>query len=326
MKYRLLGSSGVRVSALGLGCMGMSHAYGRRDDEESVATLHRALELGVTFWDTADFYGAGDNEALLSRVLVPHRGEIFLATKFGFRATADDPFHLDVSPAYMRTAVEASLRRLRVETIDLYYAHRVDPAVPVEEMVGAMAELVREGKVRFLGLSEASAASLRRACAVHPIAALESEYSLLTRDVEAEVLPACRELGVALVPFSPLSRGLVTGAVDADALPDGDMRRSLPRFSGAHWDNNAGLARAFAALAADKGCTAAQLALAWVLAQGADVIPIPGTKRRRYLEDNARAADLALSEADLRDIGAVLSRFPDVGPRYGASLAKLVGK
>jgi aryl-alcohol dehydrogenase-like predicted oxidoreductase len=306
--------------------MGMSHAYGVRDDKESIATLEKAMEVGINFWDTADFYGNGDNERLVSNVLAPHRDKVFIATKFGFKATPEDTFHLDTSPAYMKTAVEASLRRLKIETIDLYYAHRIDPNVPVEEMVGAMGALVKEGKVRYLGLSEASAESIRKAHAVHPISALQSEYSLLTRDAEKEILPLCQTLGITFVPFSPLSRGLITNTVDSQKLGEDDFRKTHPRFSGDHWENNRQLAQAFADMAADKDCTPAQLALAWVLAQGTHIIPIPGTKRRKYLEDNAGAVDIRLTASDLQAIEALLARFPDTGPRYNEKLAKLVGK
>ena len=326
MQYRDFGNTGIKLSAIGLGCMGMSHAYGVRDNKESVATLEKALELGINFWDTADFYGNGDNERLVSNVLAPHRDKVFIATKFGFKATPEEAFHLDTSPAYMKTAVEASLRRLKIETIDLYYAHRIDPNVPVEEMVGAMGALVKEGKVRYLGLSEASAESIRKAHAVHPISALQSEYSLLTRDAEKEILPLCQTLGITFVPFSPLSRGLITNTVDSQKLGEDDFRKTHPRFSGDHWENNRQLAQAFADMAADRDCTPAQLALAWVLAQGTHIIPIPGTKRRKYLEDNAGAVDIRLTAADLQAIEALLARFPDTGPRYNEKLAKLVGK
>jgi aryl-alcohol dehydrogenase-like predicted oxidoreductase len=326
MQYRDFGNTGIKLSAIGLGCMGMSHAYGVRDNKESIATLEKALELGINFWDTADFYGNGDNERLVSNVLAPHRDKVFIATKFGFKATPEDTFHLDTSPAYMKTAVEASLRRLKIETIDLYYAHRIDPNVPVEEMVGAMGALVKEGKVRYLGLSEASAESIRKAHAVHPISALQSEYSLLTRDAEKEILPLCQTLGITFVPFSPLSRGLITNTVDSQKLGEDDFRKTHPRFSGDHWENNRQLAQAFADMAADKDCTPAQLALAWVLAQGTHIIPIPGTKRRKYLEDNAGAVDIRLTASDLQAIEALLARFPDTGPRYNEKLAKLVGK
>ncbi|MBT1709511.1 aldo/keto reductase [Fulvivirgaceae bacterium PWU5] len=324
MIYRTLRNTSEKLSAVGLGCMGMSHAYGALDNAESIATLHRALDLGINFWDTADMYGQGRNEELVSEVLVPNRNKIFLATKFGFRYRADGTTYFDGSPAYMKTAVEASLKRLRIDTIDLYYAHRVDPAIPVEEMVGAMAELVKEGKVRYLGLSEASAASIRKAHAVHPITALQNEYSLITRDVEAEILPLCRELGITLVPFSPLARGLVTATLDTAELAPDDFRRTLPRFQDAHLDNNLKLTEALKAFAAEKGITPAQLALAWVLAQGEDVIPIPGTKKRKYLEENAGAADVQLSVGDLAWVAEILRQYPDVGQRYNEGMMKLV--
>src|SRR5690349_4148937 len=249
MKYRVLGSANDRVSSVGLGCMGMSYAYGPVDDKESIATLEEAINLGVNFWDTADMYGNGENEKLVAKVLVPNRNKIFIATKFGFRWKEDNTNYLDVTPSRIKSAAEESLRRLKIDTIDLYYAHRIDPQVPVEDMVGAMAELVKEGKVRYLGLSEASAASLRKAHAVHPIAALQSEYSILTRDIEKEIIPAARELGVTIVPYSPLARGLITATIaDSTQLADNDFRRTVPRFKPEHWENTLRLVNGFAAI------------------------------------------------------------------------------
>jgi aryl-alcohol dehydrogenase-like predicted oxidoreductase len=328
MKYRELGNTGEKLSAIGLGCMGMTHAYGDRNDEESIKVLNLALDLGINFWDTADIYGPHTNEELIAKVLAPNRSKVFIATKFGFLESGTYDRSFDASPAYAQKAVEASLKRLNAEVIDLYYAHRIDPNIPLEEMIGGMAELVKQGKVRYLGLSEASAATLHKACKVHPIAALQSEYSLLTRDPEENIIPTCKELGIGFIPFSPLSRGLVTATLPADVaeLNKTDFRHTIPRFQGEYLDNNNKLVEDFAVLAADKGCTPAQLALAWVLAQGDGIIPIPGTKKTRYLKENADAVDVDLTKTDLSDIECVLKKHPNIGPRYTESAMKLVDK
>jgi aryl-alcohol dehydrogenase-like predicted oxidoreductase len=299
---RVLGQTGPTVSAQGLGCMGMSFAYGAPDADESVATIARALELGVTFFDTADMYGFGHNEELVGKALAPHRDEVVLATKFGIYLNPDDPSGRGVrgDATYVRQACDASLGRLGTDHIDLYYQHRPDVTVPIEETVGAMAELVEAGKVRHLGLSEASADTIRRAAAVHPIAALQSEWSIFSRDIEDEIVPACREHGVGLVPYSPLGRGLLTGTVGSlDQLSDDDFRRSVPRFQGENLDHNLALVAVVREIAEARGVTPGQVALAWLAAQGDDVVPIPGTKRRTYLEENVAAADVTLTPDDL---------------------------
>jgi aryl-alcohol dehydrogenase-like predicted oxidoreductase len=308
--------------------MGMSEFYGERDDEESVATLHRALELGIDFLDTADMYGVGHNEELVGRAIRDRREGVVLATKFGNVRGADGSFlGVNGRPEYVRSACEASLTRLGVETIDLYYQHRVDASVPIEETVGEMARLVEEGKVRYLGLSEASADTVRRAHAVHPIAALQSEYSLWTREVEDEILPTCRELGIGFVPYSPLGRGFLTGKFQKpEDLPEGDRRRDFPRFQGENFERNLRLVERVNEIAAEKNCTPAQLALAWVLAQGADIVPIPGTKRRKYLEQNVGALEVELSGADLSRIDEVARPEAVAGTRYPEAGMKTVNR
>ncbi|MFI9155231.1 aldo/keto reductase [Streptomyces sp. NPDC053367] len=317
----------LAVSAQGLGCMGMSHGYGASDDARSIATLHHALGLGVTLLDTADFYGAGHNEELIGRAIKGRRDEVVLATKFGFANKLGEPTRIRGDAAYVRQACDASLRRLDVDHIDLYYQHRVDPSVPIEETVGAMAELVRAGKVRHLGLSEAGADTIRRAHAVHPIAALQSEWSLWTRGLEAEIAPVCRELGIGIVPFSPLGRGFLTGRVGSvEGLAADDVRRTQPRFADGNLERNLAIVAELEKLAGAKGVTAGQLALAWVQHRGDDVVPIPGTRRQRYLEENLAALNIELTPEDLAAIEAAAPAEEVAGSRYDAgSLAFVDG-
>jgi len=328
MQFRRLGKSSLVVSAMGLGCMGMSEFYGAADQTESIATIHYAVDHGITLLDTADVYGIGRNEELVGRAIEQRRHEVIIATKFGIVRDPANPTARGVSgrPEYVQKSCEASLRRLRIATIDLCYQHRVDPQVPIEETVGAMAKLVEQGKVRYLGLSEAGVQTIRRAQATYPITALQTEYSLWSRDPEDELLGVCRELGIGFVPYSPLGRGFLTGQIKKpDDFAEGDFRRNSPRFQGENFRKNLGLVERIETIAAEKHCTPAQLALAWVLAQGEDLVPIPGTKRRKYLEENLGALSVSLTQGDLKRINEIAPKGATAGLRYPANVMQRIG-
>lgn len=316
MIYKKLGNSNIEVSAIGLGCMGMSASYGVPNDKESIEVLEKAIELGINFFDTADIYGNGVNEELISKVLTKYRDKVIIATKFGFRINDKGENYIDASPKWLKIAVENSLKRLKTDIIDIYYVHRLDSKVPVEETIGAMSDLVKEGKIKYIGLSECSAEDLKKANKVHKITALQSEYSIIMRQVEKEILPLTKELEISFIPFAPLGRGIITNKFDIKNIPQNDFRIRLPRYQGEHLENNTNLAKEFEEYAKTKNTTASALAIAWVMARAENIIPIPGTKKVKYLEENIKSIDIKITEEDFKQIDNILNKYPNVGERY----------
>lgn len=316
MIYKKLGNSNIEVSAIGLGCMGMSASYGVPNDKESIEVLEKAIELGINFFDTADIYGNGVNEELISKVLIKYRDKVIIATKFGFRINDKGENYIDASPKWLKIAVENSLKRLKTDIIDIYYVHRLDGKVPVEETIGAMSDLVKEGKIKYIGLSECSAEDLKKANKVHKITALQSEYSIIMRQVEKEILPLTKELEISFIPFAPLGRGIIANKFDIKNIPQNDFRMRLPRYQGEYLENNTNLAKEFEEYAKNKNTTASALAIAWVMARAENIIPIPGTKKVKYLEENIKSIDIKITEEDFKQIDNILNKYPNVGERY----------